>query len=286
MDQSMYKSVNKHVTQSRFTKSVLSLALGAVFLASTPSAQADVRADMMKAADNKASGEYVRARFLKQMKKPFVENGKKKAIIVGDSHAQDFYNAVLETGALSHYQLSTRYIPTVCQMYLGNENVDQLREARHRNICAKSDSLAQAKDQIAEADLVILTSNWKDWSAQRLPQSIRNLQLKPQQKLVVIGRKSFGKLNIRKYLRMPESQLRGMRNEVDNKQAQINNIMRSNLAGNIFIDQHQLVCGGQNTCPLFTDDLRLITFDGGHFTKHGARYVGRILFNSPLLKGL
>ncbi len=278
----MYKRMNKPL----LCKSFLSLAIGAVFLAGTATTQADVRADMMKAADNKASGEYVRARFLKQMKKPFVANGKKKAIIVGDSHAQDFYNAILESGALANYQLSTRYIPTVCQMYLGNEDVNRLREARHRNICAKSDSLAQAKSQIAEADLVVLTSNWKDWSAQRLPQSIQNLQLTPQQKLVVIGRKSYGKLNIRKYLRMPESKLRGMRNEVDNKQAQINKIMRANLPGNVFIDQHQLVCGGQNTCPLFTDNLRLITFDGGHFTPHGARYVGRILFNSPLLKGL
>lgn len=279
---SMYQRMNK----SLFGKSLLSLTLGTAVLTASGTAQADVRADMMKAADNKASGEYVRARFLKHMKKPFVANGKRKAIIVGDSHAQDFYNAVLESGALANYQLSTRYIPTVCQMYLGSEDVNRLREARHRNICAKSDNLEQAKAQIAEADLVILTSNWKDWSAQRLPQSIRNLQLKPQQKLVVIGRKSYGKLNIRKYLRMPESQLRGLRNEVDNKQAQINNIMRSSLPGNVFIDQHQLVCGGQNTCPLFTNDLRLITFDGGHFTKHGARYVGRILFNSPQLKGL
>lgn len=278
MYQSMY--------QKLLSKSVISLAIGAICIAGTTTANADVRADMMKAADNKASGEYVRARFLKQMKKPFVDDGRKKAVIVGDSHAQDFYNAVLETGALSDYQISTRYIPTVCQMYLGNEDVNRLREARHRSICDKSDTLEQAKAQIAEADLVILTSNWKDWSAQRLPQSIQNLQLAPQQKLVVIGRKSYGKLNIRKYLRMPENQLRGLRNEVDDKQMRINNIMRTNLPANIFIDQHKLICGEQTTCPLFTDNLRLITFDGGHFTQHGARHVGKILFNSPQLSGL
>ena len=269
-----------------FFKSFLSLVIGATFLASAGISQADVRADMMKAADNKASGEYVRARFLRQMKRPFTAGGKKKAIIVGDSHAQDFYNAVLESGALAGYEISTRYIPTVCQMYLGSEDVNRLRESRHRNICANSDSLAQARPQIAEADLVILTSNWKDWSAQRLPGSIRNLGLKPQQKLVVIGRKSYGKLNIRKYLRMPESKLRGLRNEVDNKQTRINNIMRRNLSPTVFIDQQKLVCGDERTCPLFTDNLRLITFDGGHFTQHGARYVGRILFNSPQLRGL
>ncbi|MGB0846298.1 MAG: SGNH hydrolase domain-containing protein [Thiolinea sp.] len=270
-----------------FLKSFLSLSIGATFLVSANTTQADIRADMMKAADNKTSGEYVRARFLKQMKKPFsAGNNRKKALIIGDSHAQDFYNAVLENRALANYEITTRYIPTVCQMYLGNEDINRLREARHRNICAKSDSLEQAKPQIAEADLIILTSNWKDWSAQRLPESIRNLGLKSNQKLVVIGRKSFGKLNIRKYLRMPESKLRGLRNDVDAKQSQINTIMRRNLPANIFIDQQKLVCGDERSCPLFTDDLRLITFDGGHFTPQGAQHVGRILFNSPQLKGL
>lgn len=270
-----------------FFKSFLSVAIGATFLISANTAQADIRADMMKAADNKASGEYVRSRFLKQVKKPFnLNNGSKKAIIVGDSHAQDFYNAVLESNALSGYQISTRYIPTVCQMYLGSNDVNRLREPRHLNICAKSDSLAQAKEQVSQADLVILTSNWKDWSAKRLPESIRNLELTPSQKLVVIGRKSYGKPNIRKYLRMPEAKLKGMRNNVDAKQQQINQIMRRSLSANVFIDQQRLVCQNEQTCPVFTDNLRLITFDGGHFTPQGARHVGKILFSSSQLKGL
>ncbi len=278
--------MNHLSTQSLCTKLLRPLLIGAVLLATSAPAQADVRADMLRAADNKASGEYVRARFLKQMKKPFVANGQKKALLIGDSHAQDFYNAILESGALANYQLSTRYIPTVCQMYLGTENIDHLREARHHSICASADTLAQAQAQIAQADLVILAANWRDWSAQRLPESIQNLKLSAQQRLVVIGRKSYGKLNIRRYLRMPESKLRELRNEVDAKQTQINQLMRANLPAGVFVDQQQLVCGEPNTCPLFTDEVRLITFDGGHFTQPGARYVGRILFNSAPLKDL
>lgn len=268
-------------------RSFASLIVGAACLASTGLAQADYRADMMKAANNKASGEYVRARFLKQMKKPFnAGDSRKKAILVGDSHAQDFYNAILESNALSGYQLTTRYIPTICQMYLGDENINSFRDSRHHSTCAKSDTLAQAKSQIAEADLVILAANWKAWSAQRLPQSIQNLQLRPDQKLVVIGRKSYGQLNIRKYLRMPESKLRGMQNDVDAHQTEINTMMRGSLPATIFVDQQALVCKNEQSCPLFTPDLRLITWDGGHFTEHGARYVGNILFNSPQLKDL
>ena len=267
--------------------SLLTLFLAeASFLASSH-ASADYRSDMLKAADTKASGEYVRARFLKQMKKPFDPADKRpKALLIGDSHAQDFYNAFLECGSMSGYQLSTRYIPTVCQMYLGSEDISSLREARHASICAQSDTLEQAKEQIADADVVILASNWKDWSAKRLPESINNLGLTPEQKLVVIGRKSYGTLNVRKYARMPENQLRGLRNQVDEPQLAINKILKSGIPAHVYVDQHQLICGGGNDCPIFTDDLRLITFDGGHFTPQGAKYVGEKLFSTPQLSPL
>lgn len=265
--------------------SLFTLLLGiASFLASSH-ASADFRSDMLKAADPKASGEYVRARFLKQMKKPFAAaDSRPKAILVGDSHAQDFYNAILESGSMSGYQLSTRYIPTVCQMYLGAEDISSFRDPRHASICAGSDTLEQAKAQIAQADVVILAANWKEWSAQRLPESIKNLGLKPEQKLVVIGRKSYGKLNIRKYARLPESQLKTLRNDVDGPQLKINNILKASIPANVLVDQHQLICGGGNDCPVFTGDLGLITFDGGHFTPQGAKYVGDILFNTPQLR--
>ncbi|CAA6825417.1 MAG: Unknown protein, partial [uncultured Thiotrichaceae bacterium] len=195
---------------------LITLLLGAASFLASATASADFRSDMLKAADPKASGEYVRARFLKQMKKPFnASDSRPKAILIGDSHAQDFYNAILESRSMSGYQISTRYIPTVCQMYLGAENITGLRDSRHASICAKSDTLEQAKAQISEADVVILTSNWKEWSAKRLPESIKNLALRPDQKLVVIGRKSYGKPNIRKYARMPENELRALRNQVD-----------------------------------------------------------------------
>ncbi len=265
---------------------LLTLLLGAASFLASSNASADFRSDMLKAADPKASGEYVRARFLKQMKKPFnASDSRPKAILVGDSHAQDFYNAILESGSMSGYQISTRYIPTVCQMYLGAENITGLRDSRHASICAKSDTLEQAKAQISEADVVILTSNWKEWSAKRLPGTIKNLALRPDQKLVVIGRKSYGKLNIRKYARMPEAQLKTLRNEVDGPQLKINNMLKASIPANVFVDQHQLVCGGANDCPVFTKDMGLITFDGGHFTPQGAKYVGGLLFNTPQLRG-
>jgi len=249
-------------------------------------ARADFRQDMLEAADTAKSGAYVRDRFLAEMKKPFTADGGRKLILVGDSHAQDFYNAIREAGALSQYQIVTRYIPTVCQMYLGPEDVAPFRRAEAAAICRDADTLAQARAQIGEADVVILAGNWRRWAAERLPQSIRNLGLGPHQQLIVLGRKSFGKPDIRRYLRMPESELRNLHNRVDADQVAINQLMRSQFSPDVYVDQQALLCGREADCPVFTPDLRLISFDGGHFTPQGAAHAGRLLFSQPPLKGL
>ena len=246
---------------------------------------ADQRGDLLKMANKKESGKYVRAQFLNLLKKPFTSSTKKKVLIIGDSHAQDFVNAILESGNLKNYQLSTREIPTRCQPVLG-DSATQLIATKDKAFCAKSDNLAKAKNQIAKADIVILVANWKEWSAKELPNTIKNLHLKPQQKLLVLGRKSFGKVSIRNYLRLSEKELRNLENKVDGVQEKINNILKSSLDKTIFIDIQQLICNSSSSCRIFTSDLKLISFDGGHLTKEGARYVGKILFKKSQLKDL
>jgi len=259
------------------------ILIGLLMLTLTSSATAKVnRTDLIKAADIKESGKYVRTRFLEIMKRPFDADGKKKALIIGDSHAQDFLNGVLENGYLQDYQISTRYIPVRCQISLNDDNQKYIK-AKDKEFCAQADSLQQAKEQIAEADLIILVANWKEWAAKQLPETISNLGLTSTQKLFVIGRKSFGKISIRKYLRLPDEQLAQLRNKTDEQQLKIDDIMSKSLSNSVFINHHQLVCGTSNECPIFTSDLKLISFDGGHLTKDGTAYIGKVLFeNSPL----
>ena len=243
------------------------------------------QAELLKVADKKVSGEYVRQQFLTLMKKTFEPNNKKKLLIIGDSHAQDFVNTIFENGYLKDYQIATRDIPTRCQPILG-ENETSYIDKKDQAFCAKADSLKKAKEQIEQADVVILVANWKKWSAKELPKTIKNLQLKPEQKLVVIGRKSFGKVSIRKYLRKSAKELRNLRNNVDDDQQKINGLLKASLSDKVFVDLQQLVCGSDSSCRVFTSDLKLISFDGGHLTKEGAAYVGRILFKHPPLADL
>lgn len=241
--------------------------------------------ELLKAADKKVAGKYVRQRYVELLNKPFASSTKKKVLILGDSHAQDFVNMVFENNYLKNYQIITRDIPTRCQPILGG-NETKFIESKDKSFCAKADSLAKAKQQIDNADVIILAANWKDWSAKELPQTIKNLHLKSEQKLLILGRKSFGKVSVRKYLRMSDKELRNLRNEVDSEQEAINKIMKATVNKSIYIDTQQLLCGSSSTCRVFTSDLKLISFDGGHLTKEGAKYVGNILFRDSQLADL
>ncbi|TXH62009.1 MAG: hypothetical protein E6Q84_01985 [Thiothrix sp.] len=258
--------------------------IAASSLLTTPSLADTKRDAMVKAADNEAGGTYVRTRYLELAKKPFdQQDNRKKALIIGDSHAQDFLNMVLENQALANYQIRTRYIPNICQIYLGDEDVSSFIEAKNKQICAEADHLNAAKAQIAEADLIIIASSWKPWSAERITTTLKNLGIQPHQTVKIVGRKSFGRVNVRSYLRQTDEELLQLRNPVDEQQMTVNKTLRDQVGAANFVDIHQLACGEGDTCPLFTPDLELISFDGGHLTPAGARYVGNLLFtNAPL----
>ena len=148
------------------------------------------------------TGEYIRKAFLDHLKKPFNSDYKfdpsykKKVLIIGDSHAQDFLNGVIENNFLSQYQLSTRYIPTRCQIYLSN-NMARYLKSSDKNLCKNSDNLLKAKAQIEQADILILVASWRKWSALALPQTIENLRLSPSQKLLIIGGKVLEKSHLK-----------------------------------------------------------------------------------------
>jgi len=247
----------------------------------------ELRTHILQAADVTKSGLYVKSRFLERLKKPFdLADKRPKLLVIGDSHAQDFFNTLLENNVDQRYQIHTRRIPGICGLYLGTEDISSLIKKKHLPNCKKSDTLAEAMPQIQKSDMVVLAANWKLWSVLRLPTTIKNLQIKSPQRLLVIGRKNFGKVNLRKYLRMPENELRQLRNPVHGAQQEINQIMRQTLPKNSFVDIQKLVCKSEDNCPLFTPQTKLISFDGGHLTEHGARYIGRILLQSPPLNQL
>lgn len=254
-------------------------------VSSTAFAKTSYKSEMLKASNVKASGTYAQEKFVSLMGKTFDDTPQKKVLVIGDSHAQDFINMAYESGQFKQYQVKTRHIPTGCQLILSNNNEKYIAE-KLKELCRKSDSLKKALEQIKQADILILSANWKKWSAKTLPETIKNLSLSSTQKLYVIGRKSFGKVNIRKLLKKPKTVLVKLENNVDSAQEEINTIMKNSLDDDIYIDFQNTICKQKNKCKIFTDDAKLITFDGGHLTKAGAGYLGKQLFEKSILNQL
>lgn len=267
--------------------SMLSVFLLAIFPVFSVHAATSLQQKLIKASDPKANGEYTFENCREVQKQPFdLENNKKKILIIGDSQACDFLNGIRENGYWQDYQIRMRYIPYRCQPVFGSA-VEQLADPKDRAFCAepeRADSLAQAKDQVEKADIIIMASRWKPVTARMLPKTLNSMALKPNQKVIVLGSKFFGKITVRQYLRMSESKLGKLRNDVGDEAQSINEILAQVLGKRaMFVNQQNLVCDSPTSCPVFTADLNLISYDGRHLTQAGARHVGRVLFQKSAL---
>ncbi|MEE9303485.1 MAG: SGNH hydrolase domain-containing protein [Thiotrichaceae bacterium] len=279
----MVYSVKKHTTVALLTLTYTFLmTFSNAFAANTM-----VRQNLIKASNTKSSNAYAFERCRALQAKPFDESSsKKKVIIIGDSQGCDFLNGALENGYLSNYQIRFRFIPYSCQRVPG-ENIGKYIAPKHRKFCLQSeraDSLKKAKHQVHNADLVIFSALWKPEVARKLPQTFRYLGITKKQNVVVIGNKFFGNMSIRNYIHMQDNKLRSLRVDVGTTSLDINSILKKKLNRRVmFVDPHKLVCGNSTTCPVFTNNLRLISYDGRHLTKAGARYIGKILFKKSAL---
>ncbi len=243
--------------------------------------------NLAKATNTVSSNAYAFEKCRALQAKPFDENSKKKkAIIIGDSQGCDFLNGALENGYLRNYQIQFHFIPYPCQTVPG-EYISKYIVPKHRRFCTqtdRTDNLEKVKEEVKGADLLIFSSLWKPQVANKLAKIINYLGVTRRQKVIVIGNKFFGNMSIQNYFHMTNRELRTLRNEVGTKSMEINSILQRKSYGRIsFVDPHKLVCGDSTSCPVFTKSLRLISYDGRHLTKEGARYVGKILFQNSVL---
>ena len=257
----------------------VSLVIGA---AGVQAASAPVKKNLIKASDVSSSHAYAFRKCRSLQAKAFNPSSKKKKLIIlGDSQGCDLLNGLVENHYLRDYQIRFRFIPYPCQRIPG-DHVSKYISRKNQHFCLKSDradSLQNAREQIQKADVIIYSALWKAEVAQKLPQIMSYLGIKKRQKQIVIGNKFFGNIQIHDYIHMSDRELRKLRINVGTKATRINDILRKRIGRRtMFIDPQKLVCGNSTTCPAFTKRLKLISYDGRHLTKEGARYYGKVLF--------
>ena len=236
-----------------------------------------------------ARGHYVRAAFSRHQypAKTFDNTSKRKALIIGDSYAMDFFNMAKETNILDDYQVRTIRIEAKCQIYQGDEPHLTFVDQKDRALCAETADLRTYKTIIQNADVVFLSAFWKEWSIERLPTTIRNLNLREDQRLILLGIKNFGpRKSPTEYLGLSLSDKTALRGTVMEGVDRANKKMIEIIGEGKFVNIIKVVCGENDTCPQFTPDGHLLSYDGNHLTKNGAVFVGSLLKTHPLLSNL
>ena len=227
-------------------------------------------------------GAYVRGAYDAHGPGGFAVGGGPRLLVIGDSYSQDLYNMIRETGAFPGWQIALRYVLARCQIYLGPEDVAPLLAPDDRRLCAGQPSAADFVVIAREADVVIFAASWRDWSAARLPVTLAAFGFRPDQRALVLGRKRFAKVTRPMITGKDAAGLAALRANPGPEHLAIVARMRETLPAGQLIDSQRLICGGVD-CPLFTPEGALISIDGAHLTREGAKYVGTLLFADPLL---
>ncbi len=229
-------------------------------------------------------GEYVKGRYVNEIEdRPFGQSQRRLAL-VGDSSSQDFYNIIKEKDAFRSYDISGIYIPTDCQFFKGLEAPLQHWQENRAGICLRSQLNGERLRRVQQADVVVVAMRWRDWSIEGLESTIESLGLGPEQKLIIVGRKSFSD-DPYQFMNVAARELPSVRADLSEDALAQNIRLKSSLPANVdYVDIYQIVCAN-GRCPVFTPQNQLISYDGFHLTPSGAAFLGNLLFAEyPLSK--
>ena len=234
------------------------------------------------------AGEYVGRRFDHLSMKGFAaDDARYRVLLIGDSYGQDLVNAVYESGYGKSIQLSTRHISHLC----GNLFIEQSRFAQNidRDYRRQCEDKGLYEDPnlrrlMLQADEIWFASSWQYWQAGLIAQSVANVEAFAGKPVKVFGPKDFGKVVIRDLLAKSDGERVATKNTVREETIRTNALMKRNLPPDVFVDIQSLMCGGDaSRCALFTRNGDLISYDGHHLTRPGARYYGERLSQQGLL---
>jgi hypothetical protein len=235
-------------------------------------------------------GAYVDMRYNFILKHKNLTAGSQKILIIGDSFSGDLVNMIYEGGVAPNAAIVLERTAAICQLYFGNEDIYEFIEEKNRAQCKEKWLSGETRSRInklaQEADIVVFAIAWQKWSIERIGETLANLDIPKSAKIIVLGSKGFGKINIKSYLNMTTEERTKARNKVDQNVIVSSKIAREIAAGNfIFVDIHAIVCGENSAdCPVFTPEGKLISYDGSHLTQAGAKFIGEKLKEQGFLR--
>jgi peptidoglycan/LPS O-acetylase OafA/YrhL len=213
------------------------------------------------------------------------QNPKPNLLIIGDSYAQDVTNIFMETSLESHYEIRTFRVGAKCgNLFLPKQNLEAFQPARIKTKCI-NESLLQSsivKDLLLRADIVILSSQWKDWQVDRMLESITYFHDNYDGKILVVGSKLFPKPNIKSLEKIEKKSRSRLVFPMDIKIKNLNSEIKAVVekANAYYFDIQEEFCLPTKTdCRLYDSLGRLKSYDGKHLTRTGAKFLAPSLEN-------
>ena len=221
-------------------------------------------------------GNYNQTRFDKLQMRAFDETSKRRVLVVGDSYAKDLINVMYEGQIDSVIQFSTKQINSECGNVYSVKNFDEFIPENRIKRCAWMGRYEDPNMRLlmAEADEIWLANSWQDWVIDLMPETLENLSAEFDAEIKVFGSKHFGKISPNKILNIDSSK-RDQYNQASSAEVvSTNEKLKAAIPSDFFVDLSLVSCGGNTSeCLIFTNDGLLISSDGGHLTRAGAKHL-------------
>ncbi len=224
----------------------------------------------------------------RRLEKPvFDEGAVGKILIIGDSQAADFVNAVTAEGYPQSTSIRTFEVPRDCgTLYIPEQSSSEFWSAQNEMIknelgvrfCKNLLSKLFDSSLVREADSIYIANYWKPWSVSYIQGTIDKLHELGGADVQIVGRKIMALSGKELILRKKDiSELdKFASNYKDDEAVTINRELGRILPDN-FLDISAFFCPSSGSCQVLSREGSLIQFDASHLTPVGARELGQWL---------
>lgn len=238
-------------------------------------------------------------RRLQLRSEPFLNNNKKRLLVIGDSHGGDlFYLLKSNSYVSSNYQLRYLYLDDSClKKYLGYNNLfDKLINIVSLSIkfgtanrCTKQILKFNEKNLLLKSDLILIANRYSKSNLEHVEKFIDFVKEKGKEVILFNNNPRFIDpytiIKLYKNLKIEELNEKFYIYQ-DKGVLTINkNLKKISESQKIpYIDKYNLICKHKiNSCDVLNKDGKLFFGDKDHFSNIGYEYYGNLLVDGKLL---
>jgi len=210
-----------------------------------------------------------------------------KILVIGDSNAKDFINALRAASTTTGTPLDIIFVNVSyhCQPYAGDRTPNSKLSKRLIRDCNKNMRGVLTGDLIKKADAIVFSPRWTPRGVDNIAEVVERIRRRTDTPVVLMGRtvefESVPGLLVR------SGSFDGIdavaaRNTTD--LSEINNRLKriAGETGALYLSKQPLICPAPDRCDVVDGNKRLLIYDYGHWTLEGAAFYGNRLVETGM----